>query len=83
MSEKDLKTWKWNIKKLYLFQFLMNFHLISGVLIPFFIQWGKLSFFEIMCLESYFTIMILIFEIPCGAIADYISRKFMLFLGGF
>ncbi len=81
-SMENLKIWKTNIKKLYLFQFLINFHLISGVLIPFFTQWGKLSFFEIMCLESYFTIMILIFEIPCGAIADMISRKSLLFLGG-
>lgn len=78
----DEKKWKWNIRKLYLFQFFVNFHLIAGVLVPFFTQWGKLSFFEIMCLESYFTVMILLFEIPCGAIADTIGRKFSLFLGG-
>lgn len=59
----------------------MGFHLISGVLLPFFLTWGKMSFIEVMFLQSYFTIMILIFEIPCGAIADYISRKFSLMLG--
>lgn len=43
--------------------------------------WGRLTFVEVMFLQSYFTIMILVFEIPCGAIADYISRKFSLILG--
>jgi MFS family permease len=35
-----------------------------------------------MLLQSYFTICIVAFEIPCGAISDYVSRKFSLFLGG-
>lgn len=61
----------------------MGLHLISGVLIPFFLTWGKLTFIEVMLLQSYFTIMILTFEIPCGAIADYISRKVSLILGAF
>jgi MFS family permease len=59
----------------------MGLHLISGVLLPFFLNWGKLTFVEVMFLQSYFTMMILLFEIPCGAIADYISRKFSLILG--
>lgn len=73
--------WRLNIWKLYLFQFFMGLHLISGVLLPFFLSWGKLTFIEVMMLQSYFTLMILLFEIPCGAIADYISRKFSLILG--
>ncbi|MEJ2249600.1 MAG: MFS transporter [Candidatus Lokiarchaeota archaeon] len=80
-KEKDLDRWRSNIWKFYLFSIFMGFHMISGVLIPFFTQWGNLSFVEIMLLQSYFTIMILIFEIPCGAIADYISRKSSLILG--
>ncbi|MFX0138331.1 MAG: MFS transporter [Candidatus Hodarchaeota archaeon] len=73
--------WKSNIWKSYLIQFVEGFHLISGILLPFFLTWGKLAFVEVMFLQSYFTIMILVFEIPCGAIADYISRKFSLTLG--
>jgi MFS family permease len=64
-----------------LINFIEGFHLISGVLLPFFLTWGRLTFVEVMFLQSYFTIMILVFEIPCGAIADYISRKFSLMLG--
>ena len=71
-----------NIWKSYIFQLFMGFHMVSGVLLPFFLVWGRLTFIEVMILQSYFTIMIVIFEIPCGAISDYISRKFSLFLGG-
>ena len=77
-SKKSLKL---NILKLYLFNFMMGFHMISGVLLPFFLNWGKLTFVEIMILQSFFTLMILVLEIPCGAIADYVSRKFSLILG--
>jgi len=71
-----------NILKLYLFQFCMGFCLITGVLIPFFLTWGQLTFLEVMMLQGFFTFVIFAFEIPCGAISDYVSRKFSLFLGG-
>lgn len=71
-----------NLWKSHLFQLFAGFHLISGVLLPFYLLWGKIIFIEIMLLQSYFTICIVAFEIPCGAISDYISRKFSLFLGG-
>lgn len=73
--------WRNNIWKLYLIHFIEGFHLISGILLPFFLTWGKLTFVEVMILQSYFTVMIFVFEIPCGAIADCISRKFSLLLG--
>lgn len=77
----SMKSWKLNILKLYLFNFMMGFHMISGVLLPFFLTWGKLTFVEIMILQSFFTLMIVVLEIPCGAVADHISRKFSLILG--
>jgi MFS family permease len=77
----SMKSWKLNILKLYLFNFMMGFHMISGVLLPFFLTWGKLTFVEIMILQSFFTLMIVILEIPCGAVADHISRKFSLSIG--
>jgi fucose permease len=79
--QANLSKWKSNIWKSYLIQFFMGCHLIAGVLLPFFLMWGKISFVEVMFLQSYFTIMILIFEIPCGAIADHFSRKLSLILG--
>ncbi|MBD3194769.1 MAG: hypothetical protein GF317_06925, partial [Candidatus Lokiarchaeota archaeon] len=67
-SFSDFKIWKHNIWKVYIYEIFIAFHLISGVLIPFFVDWGGLEFVEIMFLQSYFTTMILVFEIPCGAI---------------
>ncbi|MDX1798409.1 MAG: MFS transporter, partial [Candidatus Lokiarchaeia archaeon] len=81
VSHENLEIWRANIRKSYLISFIEGFHLISGILLPFFLTWGRLTFVEVMFLQSYFTIMILVFEIPCGAIADYISRKFSLILG--
>jgi len=60
----------------------MGLYLISGVIIPFFLIWGGLTFFEFALLQSYYTIMIIIFEIPCGAISDRLNRKSSLFLSG-
>ncbi|MHA1661322.1 MAG: MFS transporter [Promethearchaeota archaeon] len=71
-----------NIWKSYLFHFLVGFQMVSGILIPFYLSWGKISFIEVMFLQSWFTIIIFVFEIPCGAIADYLSRKTSLFLSG-
>jgi len=42
--------------------------------------WGGLTFPEMMILQSYFMVMIFIFEIPSGAIADYIGRRTALSL---
>ncbi len=81
MSHKEIRKWNRNVKKLYVFQFVFGFFLISGVMIPFFTQWGQLTFVEIMLVQSYFTICVLILEIPCGAISDYFERRISLFLG--
>ncbi|MHA1986902.1 MAG: MFS transporter [Promethearchaeota archaeon] len=82
-KKPESNKWKANIWKSYLFKFFMGLHLISGVLLPFFMKWGGLTFVEVMFLQSYFTMMVLLFEIPCGAIADYLSRKYSLILGAF
>jgi MFS family permease len=38
-------------------------------------EWGGLSFLQIMILQSYFTTMILVLKIPSGAISDFLGRK--------
>ncbi|MFX0010988.1 MAG: MFS transporter [Candidatus Hermodarchaeota archaeon] len=81
VEQIETAKWKSNIRKSYLIEFFMGLHFISGVLLPFFLIWGRLSFAEVMLLQSWFTTMIIFFEIPCGAIADYLSRKLSIFLG--
>ncbi|MBN1801780.1 MAG: MFS transporter [Candidatus Lokiarchaeota archaeon] len=71
-----------NIKKIYIFQFLMGSYMISGIIIPFFLTWGKLNLIELSFLQSYYFILAFILEIPCGMIADRLKRKWILFLSG-
>ncbi len=73
---------KSNIIKLYFFNFFIGFSLISGILIPFYLIYGGFTFFEFMLLQSYYAIIVIIFEIPCGIIADRFSKKFALILAG-
>jgi MFS family permease len=66
---------KSNIWKMYLFRFFISLHLIGGVLVPFFLNYGHISFFQIMLLQSWFILWVMIFEIPTGAIGDHLGRK--------
>lgn len=63
---------------MYLFKFLLSMHFFGGVIIPFFTDWGQISFFQIMILQSIFMISIVLFEVPTGAIADYFGRRITL-----
>jgi MFS family permease len=74
-------TFKNNILKAYLFKFFVSLHFIGGALIPFFLDWGKISFTQVMILQSIFVFSVFLFEVPTGAVADYISRKSSLILG--
>jgi fucose permease len=67
-----------NIWKMYVYSFFLNLHFIGGVLVPFFSDWGGISFFQIMVLQSFFALVISVLEIPSGAIADYAGRKITL-----
>ncbi|MBI3052402.1 hypothetical protein HYY74_08195 [Candidatus Woesearchaeota archaeon] len=49
-----MPDFKSNIWKVYAFCFLLNVMFISAVLIPFFSDWGGLSFAQIMLLQSSF-----------------------------
>lgn len=73
--ESIQKKYKRNIYKSYLFYFVLGIHTVRGVMIPYFTIWGGLSFFQIMILQSYFTFMIFLLEIPSGAIADFLGRN--------
>jgi MFS family permease len=56
------------------------FMFISGVLVPFYLDWGKVSYTQVMILQSFYVIVVLLLEIPTGAIADYFGRKTSLVL---
>jgi MFS family permease len=76
--DKDLK---FNLLKIYAFSFIANLHFNGGVLIPFFTDWGNISFFQIMILQAFFLICVFLFESPTGAVADKYGRKVSIGLG--
>jgi len=43
--------------------------------VPFFLVWGGISFAQVMFLQAYFYFMIFVFEIPTGAVADFLGRR--------
>jgi len=69
------------LRRIYLFKFLTSLHFFAGVLIPFFTDWGGISFFEVMVLQAAFMLSIVLLEVPTGAVADFLGRKFSLALG--
>lgn len=69
--------------KYYAFTFLRNFAFFSAVLVPFFTDWGGISLVQVQFLQSWFMFWIFILEIPTGAVADYMGRKYSMALGAF
>lgn len=71
-----------NIWKMYIFRFLKQFFFVSGVLVPFFMDWGQISYMQIMILQFCFMGFIFILEVPTGAFADRFGRKASLAASG-
>jgi len=72
--------YKRNIKRNYFFTFFSNINFTSGLWMIYLSQKG-FSLIELGILESVFHLSSMIFEIPSGAFADLIGRKFCR-LGG-
>lgn len=70
-----------NIWKMYIFKFLLSLHFIGGVLVPFYLDWGKIGFTQIMILQSFFVFSVFLLEVPTGAVADHLGRKTSLVCG--
>ncbi len=73
----DLKK---NVYKNYIFTFINNFNVTSGIWMLFLASRG-LSLFEIGIMESIFHITSFTMEIPTGMVADLYGRKFSRLLG--
>ena len=60
---------------MYIFQFLVGMQFYAGFMIPFYLDWGKLSFAQVTYLQSFYVFAVFILEIPTGTISDYFGRK--------
>lgn len=71
---------KGNITKYYVAHIFSGASFVAPITILYYASFG-LSYFNIASLESIFLITALVFEIPTGALADTIGRKFSAGLG--
>ncbi|MEA3378974.1 MAG: MFS transporter [Nanoarchaeota archaeon] len=69
-----------NIWKLYVIKALRWFMLIMPIIVLFF-QENGLSIKEVLLLQSFFSIGIILFEIPSGYFSDVIGRKTTIIFG--
>lgn len=76
LSHDQSTVWRY-----YAFTFFRNFAFFSAVLIPFYTEWGHISMVQVQILQSIFMLAIFLAEVPTGAIADYVGRKYSLMLG--
>ena len=70
-----------NVYKYFLFTFLRDLSFFTAVLIPFYTQWGHINLTQAQILQSWFSFWVLVAEVPTGAVADYLGRKWSLVIG--
>ncbi len=68
-----------NIHRLYAWKALTSLHFFAGVLVPFFTQWGGISFRQVLWLQTWFMLWMVALEVPTGAVADRFGRRASLF----
>jgi len=77
-----LQKYEFNIWKYYIYQFFSGFYLIESIGILFYLLAG-ISYFQLSTIEAVGLIAVLLLEIPSGAFADLIGRKYSVFIGLF
>lgn len=66
-----------NIRKFYLFEFLRFLSFTAPVIVLFW-QENGLNMTQIMLLNAIYSISLMLFQVPCGVLADKIGRKYNL-----
>ncbi len=72
-----------NLVKMAAVRLLFWTFLVSAVLMPFFREWGRLSFTQIFALQAWFMVVNFLLEVPTGAVADRFGRKISIAAGCF
>ncbi|MBN1570591.1 MAG: MFS transporter [Acidobacteria bacterium] len=70
-----------NIWKMYADALFFNMHFIAAVLVPFFTDWGGISFSRVLLLNTWYMFCVFAFEIPTGTVADFFGRKTSMLMG--
>jgi MFS family permease len=83
LTGPDAKAYEANIRKFYLFRWLVNFQLFLPIWVIYLTDHRGLSFTEVTVLDAAFWVVLVIMEVPTGAIADRWGRKVSLMWGAF
>jgi MFS family permease len=78
---RDDMAFEGNVRKSYLYRFLMNFQLWWPIWVVYLQQQRGLSLTQITLLDTPFFALIVLAEVPTGAVADRFGRKVSLMLG--
>ncbi|MCP5048579.1 MAG: MFS transporter [bacterium] len=74
-------SFKSNILKMYMVRLFSHMYFVSAVLVPFYIQWGGITFSQILFLNAWFMFLNFLFEIPTGTVADFLGRRISIVAG--
>jgi MFS family permease len=77
---RDELAFEGNIRKSYIYRFLMNFQLWWPIWVIYLLQQRGLSYTQITLLDTPFFVLIVLAEVPTGAVADHFGRKTSLML---
>jgi MFS family permease len=80
LSPADRRLFEANLNKAYLYQFLMSFQLWWPIWVVYLTDKRGLSLTQITALDSVFWLIIVVAQVPAGAIADRWGRKSALIL---
>lgn len=80
MPADHLNSLKSNIWKYYVFSSLMSINFFMPIVVVFFLS-NNLSFTQIMLLQTVYSVVIVLMEVPTGAVADVMGRKVSILAG--
>ncbi len=70
-----------NIRLLYAFNFLKSLQFFGSVAVAFYTVRLGFSYTQMFALEALFSVLLFLFEVPTGVVADKFGRKVSLFFG--
>jgi MFS family permease len=63
-------------------RFFFWMHLFASIAVPFFREWGGLSFTKILLIQAWYMAWSFLLEVPTGAVADRFGRRVSVSLAG-
>lgn len=82
LTDTDRRAYEANIWKSYAYQFLIAFQLWWPIWVIYLTDYRGFSLTQVSGLEGLFWLVIVLSEVPTGAVADRYGRKLSLILGG-